>query len=65
MLSLKVICNNAYSNKSQSTIGQAVSALCKINQSERGMCSYLEWQLSTGLTTLREFEQKAKRDFKG
>ena len=40
-------------------------ALREINQMEREMCSYLEWQLNVDPTELREFEHKVRRDFKG
>ncbi|EKM61730.1 uncharacterized protein PHACADRAFT_190915 [Phanerochaete carnosa HHB-10118-sp] len=51
MLSYEVIRNDTYSNKS-----------C---QMEREMCSYLEWQLNVEPTTLIEFQEMVKRDFKG
>ena len=43
MLSSKIICDDTYSNKSSSIVGQGISALREINQMEREMCSYLEW----------------------
>ncbi|GJE91416.1 hypothetical protein PsYK624_075660 [Phanerochaete sordida] len=65
MLSSKVICDDTYSNKSWSIVGQGMFALREINQMEREMCSYLEWQLNVEPTTLAEFEKSVRRDFKG
>lgn len=65
MLASKVICDDTYSNKSWSIVGQGMFALREINQMEREMCSYLEWQLNVDPTQLAEFEVKVRRDFKG
>ena len=65
MIASKVICDDTYSNKSWSIVGQGMFALREINQMEREMCSYLEWQLNIEPSALKEFEQKVRRDFKG
>ncbi|KAI9062359.1 cyclin-like protein [Trametes sanguinea] len=65
MIASKVICDDTYSNKSWSIVGQGMFALREINQMEREMCSYLEWQLNIDPDALREFEAKVRRDFKG
>ena len=65
MLASKVICDDTYSNKSWSIVGQGMFALREINQMEREMCTYLEWQLNVEPNALKEFEYKVKRDFKG
>ncbi|EPS93356.1 hypothetical protein FOMPIDRAFT_1056060 [Fomitopsis schrenkii] len=68
MIASKVICDNTYSNKSWSIVGQAMFALREINQMEREMCSYLKWQLNIEPEALKEFEAKVakvRRDFKG
>ena len=65
MLSSKVICDDTYSNKSWSIVGQGMFALREINQMEREMCSYLEWQLNVEPNALAEFEARVKKDFKG
>ncbi|KAF9819562.1 hypothetical protein IEO21_02026 [Rhodonia placenta] len=65
MIASKVICDDTYSNKSWSIVGQGMFALREINQMEREMCSYLEWQLNIDPNALKEFEQKVRRDFKG
>jgi hypothetical protein len=65
MLSSKVICDDTYSNKSWSIVGQGMFALREINQMEREMCSYLEWQLNVEPSLLQDFTARVKRDFKG
>ena len=65
MLASKVICDDTYSNKSWSIVGQGMFALREISQMEREMCSYLEWQLNVESSALKEFEQKVTRGFKG
>ncbi|TCD64563.1 hypothetical protein EIP91_003921 [Steccherinum ochraceum] len=65
MLASKVICDDTYSNKSWSIVGQGMFALREINQMEREMCSYLEWQLNVDPAQLADFEVKVRRDFKG
>ncbi|KZT72316.1 hypothetical protein DAEQUDRAFT_763048 [Daedalea quercina L-15889] len=65
MIASKVICDDTYSNKSWSIVGQGMFALREINQMEREMCSYLEWQLNIEPGALKEFEAKVRRDFKG
>ena len=37
----------------------------EINQMEREMCSYLEWQLNVELSALKELESMVRKDFKG
>ncbi|KAI0767073.1 hypothetical protein C8Q74DRAFT_930210 [Fomes fomentarius] len=64
MIASKVICDETYSNKSWSIVGQGMFALREINQMEREMCSYLEWQVNLKPSALKEFEQKVRRDFK-
>ncbi|EJF57552.1 hypothetical protein DICSQDRAFT_173891 [Dichomitus squalens LYAD-421 SS1] len=65
MIASKVIYGDTYSNKSWSIVGQGMFALREINQMEREMCSYLEWQLNIEPNALKEFEAKVRRDFKG
>ena len=42
MITSKVICDDTYSNKSWSIVGQGMFQLSEINQMEREMCQYLE-----------------------
>jgi hypothetical protein len=65
MIASKVICDDTYSNKSWCIVGQGMFALREINQMEREMCSYLEWQLNVDPSALKEFEAMVRRDFKG
>jgi len=65
MLASKIICDDTYSNKSWCIVGQGMFALREINQMEREMCSYLEWQLNVDPTTLRDFESRVRQDFAG
>ncbi|KAH9989749.1 hypothetical protein BJV77DRAFT_668770 [Russula vinacea] len=65
MLASKIICDDTYSNKSWCIVGQGMFALREINQMEREMCSYLEWQLNVDPTTLRDFQNRVQRDFAG
>ncbi|EIN06688.1 hypothetical protein PUNSTDRAFT_18136, partial [Punctularia strigosozonata HHB-11173 SS5] len=57
MIASKVICDDTYSNKSWCIVGQGMFALREINQMEREMCSYLEWELNVDPTSLSEFER--------
>ena len=65
MIASKVICDDTYSNKSWCIVGQGMFSLREINQMEREMCSYLEWQLNIEPGALMEFESMVQRDFKG
>jgi hypothetical protein len=65
MIASKVICDDTYSNKSWCIVGQGMFALREINQMEREMCSYLEWQLNVEPSALKEFESMVRKDFKG
>ncbi|ETW74966.1 hypothetical protein HETIRDRAFT_242837, partial [Heterobasidion irregulare TC 32-1] len=63
MIASKIICDDTYSNKSWCIVGQGMFALREINQMEREMCSYLEWQLNVEPSILRDFEAQVRRDF--
>src|SRR5216684_8395400 len=65
MLASKIICDDTYSNKSWCIVGQGMFALREINQMEREMCSYLEWQLNVDPSTLRDFQARVQHDFAG
>ncbi|KAI6097747.1 hypothetical protein EDD16DRAFT_1476527 [Pisolithus croceorrhizus] len=45
MLASKVICDDTYLNKLWSIVMQGMFQLQEINQMEREMCQYLEWEL--------------------
>jgi hypothetical protein len=63
MISSKVICDDTYSNKSWCIVAQAMFTLREINQMEREMCQYLDWQLTVDHLTLSNFETAVKKDF--
>ncbi|KAH7883209.1 hypothetical protein F5I97DRAFT_1939054 [Phlebopus sp. FC_14] len=65
MLASKVICDDTYSNKSWSIVAQGMFQLREINQMEREMCQYLEWELNVDPVTLRDFEEMVRKDFAG
>ncbi|KDQ57145.1 hypothetical protein JAAARDRAFT_178726 [Jaapia argillacea MUCL 33604] len=65
MIASKVICDDTYSNKSWTIVGQNLYQLREINQMEREMCSYLEWELNIEPAILAKFEGKVKKDFVG
>ncbi|KIO13908.1 hypothetical protein M404DRAFT_449953 [Pisolithus tinctorius Marx 270] len=52
MLASKVICDDTYSNKSWGIVAQGMFQLREINQMEREMCQYLEWELNVDPSTL-------------
>ena len=52
MLSLKIICNDTYSNKAW----PSMFTLWEIKQMERAMCSYMEWQLNVDPSMLHDFQ---------
>ncbi|KLO10902.1 hypothetical protein SCHPADRAFT_807019, partial [Schizopora paradoxa] len=63
MLASKVVCDDTYSNKSWAVVGQGMFALREINQMEREMCGYLEWQLNVPKEDLEAFEREVRRVF--
>jgi hypothetical protein len=65
MIASKVICDDTYSNKSWTIVAQGMFTLREINQMEREMCSYLEWELTVDNPILANFETIVKRDFRG
>ncbi|KAL0955762.1 hypothetical protein HGRIS_001976 [Hohenbuehelia grisea] len=65
MIASKVICDDTYSNKSWSIVAQGMFTLREINQMEREMCSYLDWELTVDNPILNNFEAMVKRDFRG
>ena len=64
MISSKVMCDDTYSNKSWSVVAQGMFNLREINQMEREMCNYLEWELTAANPMLSTFETAVRRDFR-
>ncbi|KAJ7818185.1 hypothetical protein B0H14DRAFT_3089563 [Mycena olivaceomarginata] len=63
MIASKVICDDTYSNKSWSIVAQGMFTLREINQMEREMCNYLDWELTVDNPILSSFEAMVQRDF--
>lgn len=63
MIASKVVCDNTYSNKSWAIVGQGLFQLREINQMEREMCGYLEWQLNIDHLELESFTEKTQAEF--
>ncbi|KAJ7044310.1 hypothetical protein C8F04DRAFT_1070143 [Mycena alexandri] len=63
MIASKVICDDTYSNKSWSIVAQGMFTLREINQMEREMCNYLDWELTVDSPVLRDFADMVQRDF--
>ncbi|KAF9529701.1 hypothetical protein CPB83DRAFT_852012 [Crepidotus variabilis] len=64
MISSKVMCDDTYSNKSWCIVAQGMFSLREINQMEREMCNYLDWELTVDDPILSNFEAAVKKDFK-
>ena len=62
MISSKVICDDTYSNQSWGIVAQKMFALKEINQMEREMCSYLEWNLNVMDDQVVEFEARIRAE---
>ncbi|KAF5393360.1 hypothetical protein D9757_000520 [Collybiopsis confluens] len=56
MIASKVICDDTYSNKSWSIVAQGMFTLREINQMEREMCNYLDWELTVDNPILSNFQ---------
>ncbi|KAL0072483.1 hypothetical protein AAF712_000246 [Marasmius tenuissimus] len=63
MIASKVICDDTYSNKSWTIVAQGMFTLREINQMEREMCNYLDWELTVDNPILSNFEALVKQDF--
>lgn len=63
MIASKVICDDTYSNKSWSIVAQNIFSLREINQMEREMCSYLDWELNVDGVILANFQERLMVDF--
>jgi len=64
MISSKVMCDDTYSNKSWCIVAQGMFTLREINQMEREMCNYLDWELTVDEPILGNFEKQVKIDFR-
>ncbi|KAF8911483.1 hypothetical protein CPB84DRAFT_1761932 [Gymnopilus junonius] len=64
MISSKVMCDDTYSNKSWCIVAQGMFTLREVNQMEREMCTYLDWELTVDNPILSNFENAVKNDFR-
>jgi hypothetical protein len=62
MIASKVICDDTYSNQSWGIVAQKMFALKEINQMEREMCGYLEWNLNVAGEEVMDFEAKTRSE---
>ncbi|KAF6760398.1 hypothetical protein DFP72DRAFT_757134, partial [Ephemerocybe angulata] len=63
MIASKVICDDTYSNKSWGIVAQGMFSLREVNQMEREMCNYLDWELTVDNPILSNFETAVRQDF--
>ncbi|KAL9712029.1 hypothetical protein Ac2012v2_005105 [Leucoagaricus gongylophorus] len=63
MIASKVICDDTYSNKSWAIVAQGMFSLREVNQMEREMCGYLDWEITVDNETLSKFESTVLQDF--
>ena len=63
IIASKVICDDTYLNNSWTIIAQGLFTLREINQMEREMCSYLDWELNVDGNTMTSFIHAVKKDF--
>lgn len=64
MISSKVMCDDTYSNKSWCIVAQGMFTLREVNQMEREMCTYLDWELTVDDPILSNFQSAVKDDFR-
>lgn len=62
MIASKMVCDDTYSNQSWCIVGQKMFALKEMNQMEREMCGYLDWQLNASAEEVEDFEGKISKD---
>ncbi|KXN85284.1 PHO85 cyclin-2 [Leucoagaricus sp. SymC.cos] len=63
MIASKVICDDTYSNKSWAIVAQGMFSLREVNQMEREMCGYLDWEINVDNEILTSFESALRHDF--
>ncbi|KJA23252.1 hypothetical protein HYPSUDRAFT_40058, partial [Hypholoma sublateritium FD-334 SS-4] len=64
MIFSKVMRDDTYSNKSWCIVAQGIFTLREVNQMEREMCNYLDWELTVDDPILTNFEQAVKANFR-
>ncbi|KIY50267.1 hypothetical protein FISHEDRAFT_64911 [Fistulina hepatica ATCC 64428] len=63
MIASKIMCDDTYSNKSWAVVAQNLFNLREINQMEREMCGYLDWELVADGDLIKRFQADVERDF--
>ncbi|KIM38923.1 hypothetical protein M413DRAFT_29842 [Hebeloma cylindrosporum] len=63
MISSKAMYDEAYTNKTWSIVVQGMFSLRRLNQMEREMCNYLDWELNVDDPILTKFARTVNRDF--
>ncbi|KAJ3935088.1 MAG: hypothetical protein NXY57DRAFT_958474 [Lentinula lateritia] len=63
MIASKVMCDDTYSNKSWSVVAQGMFTVREVNQMEREMCGYLDWELTVEGEILTPFQARVTQDF--
>ncbi|KAJ4482204.1 hypothetical protein J3R30DRAFT_3699623 [Lentinula aciculospora] len=63
MIASKVMCDDTYSNKSWSVVAQGMFTVREVNQMEREMCGYLDWELTVEGEILSPFQARITQDF--
>jgi hypothetical protein len=62
MIASKVICDDTYSNQSWGIVAQKMFTLKEINQMERELCGFLEWNLNVQGEEAIEFEARVRAE---
>jgi len=60
IIASKVICDNTYSSQSWGIAAQNIFATKEINQMERELCAYLEWNVNVRGEEIVEFESRIR-----
>ncbi|KAJ7616384.1 hypothetical protein DFH06DRAFT_1365586 [Mycena polygramma] len=63
MIAAKIMCDDTYSNKSWTIVAQGMFTLHEINQMEREVCNYLDWEFIVDNLVLSNFEAMVNHDF--
>jgi hypothetical protein len=63
MIASKVLCDETYSNQSWGIVAQEMFVLKELNQMEREMCGYLEWNLNVMGEEVIEFEASVRAEY--
>lgn len=65
MLASKVICEDSFANKSWCIVAGGMFQLREINQMEREMIQWLDWELNVESGALKELEDMVRKYFAG